>query len=59
LLGGEYERTINRLIIINQEGVLPMRSHGHSKKQEPPSHLLEVLNDICNDERNTCFILSS
>ena len=26
---------------------------------EPYSHVLEILNDISRDERNTCFVISS
>ena len=52
-----YLRSINRLIIIDQDGVLPMKGQNRAQL-EPCSHILHNLNEISRDERNTVFILS-
>mmetsp|Transcript_22140 Transcript_22140/g.21355 ORF Transcript_22140/g.21355 Transcript_22140/m.21355 type:complete len:134 (+) Transcript_22140:1-402(+) len=36
-----------------------MKVYGSNRRQEPSSHLVDVLNEISNDERNTCFVISS
>jgi len=61
---GNYNRSCNRLVIIDQEGVLPMNSKpvrtapGQSVL-EPQAKVIKVLNEIISDERNTVVVISS
>jgi len=52
-----YMKAVSRLIIIDQDGVLPMK--GSRGNEEPYPHVLHILNDIAQDERNTVFVVSS
>lgn len=59
IVESNYSRACNRLIIIDQEGVLPMKQTAGRNMQEPSSKIISVLNEITKDERNTVFIISS
>ncbi len=57
ILEDSYSCSAKRLIIIDQEGVIPMKSrHG---KHEPSIEAIEALNAISEHKENIVFIVST
>lgn len=54
-------RAVTRLIIIDQDGVLPMKGQHstHHKTLEPYPQVLHILNELTKDASNTVFIISN
>ena len=58
MIDDDYIRTKKRLIIIDQDGVMPMKEQGIMVK-EPCHKCLDILNELAKDPNNYVLIFSN